>query len=262
MGKPILIRDNLNFKDRLILFGSEFIATAILVFLGCQGCVEKLSGGHIPHQQICLTFGLAVMVAVLCFGHISGSHINPIVTVAAVILGNLPLMLVPIYFAGQFLGAIAGYGLLMAVTPLEFLEHKIYNGTKVKPGVCSPWVNPDVSAFQACGVEFLISLLLVLTCCGVWDARNAARHDSVPIKFGLMIAVLAFTGGPYSGANMNPARSFAPALFNNDWENHWVYWVGPLSAAVVGATLYRFVFEKKPEPVTNIAETIPLNEKA
>lgn len=61
-------------------------------------------------------------------------------------------------------------------------------------GVCSPAVNPLITPVQACINEFIISLFLVLTCCGVWDYRNAARHDSAPIKFGLMIAVLAFSG--------------------------------------------------------------------
>lgn len=61
-------------------------------------------------------------------------------------------------------------------------------------GNCSPFVNPAISPFQGLFVEFLISLMLVLICCGVWDYRNANKHDSVPIKFGLTIAVLALAG--------------------------------------------------------------------
>ncbi|RZC37437.1 MIP domain containing protein [Asbolus verrucosus] len=248
--------------DRVVLCSSEICATAILVFLGCLGCVD-FSGGKNPpgHLQICLTFGLAVMVAVQCFGHISGSHINPLVTVAAATLGNIPLIQVPIYFVGQVLGALGGFGLLKLATPSSVLD-VTRNATSV--GVCSPHVNPQISPIQGLLVEFLISFMLGLVCCGVWDVRNNTKHDSVPIRFGLAIAVLALAGGSYTGANMNPARSFAPALINGDWEDHWIYWVGPLGGGFLSALFYRVLFGKEPaeDEHANATEVIPLNDKA
>lgn len=251
--------------DRIILCAGEIVATAILVFLGCMGCVTGIAGGSIPHEQISLTFGLAVMVSVQVFGHVSGSHINPIVTVAAATLGNISLLQVPIYFTGQMLGALLGFGLLKVVTPEKFMGNVIStvaNGTILKsPGVCSPGLHRDVSPGQGLLVEFLATLILALVCCGVWDHRNSDKHDSVAIRFGLAIAVLAMAAGPYTGANMNPARSFAPALFNGDWDNHWVYWVGPLLAGFVGALIYRLVFAKEPQPKKeDLPEGIALND--
>jgi aquaporin related protein len=79
--------------------------------------------------------------------------------------------------------------LAQLATPNEFLRR---NGTEV--GLCSPAINPDVSPIQGLLVEFLISLMLALVCCGVWDCRNNTKHDSVPIRFGLTIAVLALAG--------------------------------------------------------------------
>ncbi|XP_074032766.1 aquaporin AQPAe.a isoform X2 [Leptinotarsa decemlineata] len=265
-GKKIQVMDNMTTKDRVILCASEVGGTFILVFLGCMGCVSGIAGGSIPHEQISFTFGLAVMVAVQVFGHISGSHINPIVTVAAAVLGNISLIQVPILIVGQFLGAILGFGLLMAVTPENLMGNVYHNvsGEMVKQGVgvCSPMVNHAITPAQGLLVEFLISLILVLTCCGVWDARNSDKHDSVPIRFGLMIAVLAMAGGPYTGANMNPARSFAPALMNGDWKDHWVYWVGPLAAGFFGALLYRLIFTKEvPSSKETIPEAIALTQK-
>ncbi|KAG5898936.1 hypothetical protein JTB14_004660 [Gonioctena quinquepunctata] len=261
--------DNMTTKDRVILCAAEVGGTFILVFLGCMGCVGGITGGIIPHEQISFTFGLAVMVAVQVFGHISGSHINPIVTVAAAVLGNIPLIQVPIFFVGQILGALLGFGLLKAVTPDHLLGNVYVTNTttgeliKQGVGVCSPMVNPAISPAQGFLVEFLISLILVFICCGVWDARNSDKHDSVSIRFGLTIAVLAMAGGPYTGANMNPARSFAPALMNGDWENHWVYWLGPLAAGFFGALLYRLLFTKEvPSSKETIPEGIPLNQKA
>ncbi|VEN62158.1 unnamed protein product [Callosobruchus maculatus] len=261
--------DNMTTKERIVLCVSEIGGTATLVFLGCMGCVSGIYGekGKIPHEQISWTFGLAVMVAVQIFGHISGSHINPIVTVAAATLGNIPLIQVPIFFVGQFLGALLGFGLLKAVTPSQLLGN-VYtngpNGTLTKTlGVCSPAVNPLITPTQGFLVEFLITLILALVCCGVWDPKNSDKHDSVSIRFGFTIAVLAMAGGPYTGANMNPVRSFAPALFNGDWENHWVYWLGPLSAAFVGALFYRLVFMKeRPPSEETLPEGVPLSQKA
>uniref|UniRef100_V5I9M7 Aquaporin n=1 Tax=Anoplophora glabripennis TaxID=217634 RepID=V5I9M7_ANOGL len=237
-GKKIIqLTDNLTTKDRAIVFLSELAATAILVFLGCMGCVTAIAGGSIPHEQISLTFGLAVMVSVQVFGHISGSHINPLVTVAAVTLGNTSLIQLPVYFVGQLIGALLGFGILTAVTPSEMMGN-VQNSTYKTLGVCSPNINPDISVGQGFLVEFMISFILALVCCGVWDAKNSDKHDSVAIRFGLAIAVLAMAAGPYTGANMNPVRSFAPALFNGDWNNHWVYWIAPLTGSFIAALFY------------------------
>ncbi|KAH1024485.1 hypothetical protein HUJ05_003960 [Dendroctonus ponderosae] len=151
------------------------------------------------------------------------------------------------------------------VTPAKFMGNIIsetINGTLVKSaGVCSPGINPGITPLQGFLVEFLATLILALVCCGVWDQRNSDKHDSVAIRFGLAIAVLALAAGPYTGANMNPARSFAPALFNGDWKDHWVYWLAPLSAGFVGAFIYRLIFAKDPPPKReNPAEGMLLNE--
>ncbi|XP_050306765.1 aquaporin AQPAe.a-like isoform X2 [Anthonomus grandis grandis] len=262
-GWKVKVTDNLTLAERLTVFAGEVGGTAILVFLGCTGCVA--SKGIPPHLQISLTFGLAVMVAVQIFGHISGSHINPIVTVAAATLGNISLIQIPVYFFGQLLGAILGYGCLLAITPQHYVQSgsQEINGIVMKnPGVCSPGIHPEITVFQGFLAEFLITFILALVCCGVWDARNADKHDSVSIRFGLTIAVLAMAGGQYTGANMNPVRSFAPALLNGDWENHWVvYWIAPLLAGFLGALIYRILFQKPaPAKSEEIAEVIPLND--
>lgn len=82
---------------------------------------------------------------------------------------------------------------------------------------------------------------------------NDPHHvsDSVPLRFGLAITCLALVGGVYSGGSMNPARSFGPALYNWNWEAHWIYWVGPLAAGVIISVAFRSVFYReapKPKP--------------
>lgn len=75
------------------------------------------------------------------------------------------------------------------MTPSEYLKPNV-NGT----GICSPAINPLISPVQGLVVEFILTLILTLVCCGVWDARNKDKHDSVTIRFGLAVAVLAMAG--------------------------------------------------------------------
>lgn len=258
-GKKIQITDDMSWSDRVVLFFGELGGTAILLFIGCMGCVSGITkSGVVPHEQISWTFGLAVMMAVQVFGHISGAHINPIVTLAAFVLGNISVVQVFIYFFGQLFGALTGFALLKAVTPSNYILPD--NSTHIIPGVCSPGVNPNISPFQGFLVEFLITGILSWVCCAVWDSRNSDKHDSVTIRFGFTIAVLAMAAGPYTGANMNPVRSLAPALFNGDWDNHWVYWLGPLLGSFVAALIYRLLFSKDP-PAKEEPEALPLNER-
>ncbi|XP_017770650.1 PREDICTED: aquaporin AQPAe.a-like isoform X2 [Nicrophorus vespilloides] len=262
MGKVEIPLVERSFMGKAIaFFFSEFFATFILVFLGCMGCVS-ISGEPIPHSQISFTFGLAVLISVTCFAHLSGSHLNPIVTVAAVIVGHTPIAISPVYILGQMFGAIGGFGALMMSTPSHLMGNdKMINdsvlGSVKVPGVCSPGINAGLTVFQGFCVEFITSAILAWVCCAVWDRKNNDKHDSVAVRFGLTIVALAMAAGAYTGANMNPARSFAPALFNGDWSNHWVYWVAPTLGAIVAAVFYRFVFQTS-TPKDDQPEAIPL----
>ncbi|KAK9888630.1 hypothetical protein WA026_000858 [Henosepilachna vigintioctopunctata] len=250
-AKNIYVYDNLSNLDRIVLCFAEFLGTAMLVFLGCMGCVYA---SPIPAFQIAFTFGLAVMVAVQCFGHISGCHINPAVTLASVILGHTPVLHIPLYFLGQFLGAVGGFGLLKALSA---------NGSFVGSSSCSPVLSPDTDIMEGIGVEFVLTFVLVMVCASLWDCRNASKDDSAAIKLGLTIVVLAVVGFSYTGAHLNPARSFGPSLLNGHWDNWFVWWVGPLLGGVAAAVVYRFVFSKEYDVIEHTpSEVLRLNEKA
>ncbi|XP_072391103.1 aquaporin-like isoform X1 [Diabrotica undecimpunctata] len=229
IGRLVQLQDEMSVLERIIMFLSEFGGTACLVFVGCLGCISANA------TVISFGFGFAIMMGVQIFGHISGAHINPAVTVAAATLGIFPLINVPIYIFGQLMGAITGFGLVKLL---------IHNSILSIAGLCSPGPTQHLTAFQLFLSEFLLTLLLVWVCCAVWDSRNATKHDSLPLRLGLAVTGLAMAGGGLSGANMNPARSFGPALLNNTWDRHWVYWLGPLLAGFVGALLYRIIFSK------------------
>uniref|UniRef100_A0A170W4T7 Mip variant b n=1 Tax=Triatoma infestans TaxID=30076 RepID=A0A170W4T7_TRIIF len=84
--------------------------------------------------------------------------------------------------------------------------------------------------------------MLLLVLLGSSDLRNAEKQDSVPLKFAAAIIALSLLGGPYTGASVNPARSFAPALWSKDWTAHWVYWIGPLFAGLATPLFYQCCF--------------------
>lgn len=94
----------------------------------------------------------------------------------------------------------------------------------------------------------------------VWDKRNEKNTDSTALKFGLAVTCIATVFGPYTGCSMNPARSFAPAIWNNSWADHWIYWFGPIAGGAFGAFFYRSVFGIKPSnKELDTPESIALN---
>ncbi|XP_029664206.1 aquaporin AQPcic-like isoform X2 [Formica exsecta] len=245
-------------KSTLLAGLAELIGTSILVLVGCMGCVGSL-GVVPPHLQITLTFGLAVMVVIQCFGHISQAHVNPAITVGAVVLGKKTIPEALVYLVSQVIGAILGYGMLKVVTPKDYLT----SGTAEQSHLfCVTDLHADLSAIQGLILEGLATAVLVLVFCSVVDPRNERNTDSVALKFGLTVAVLATAFGPYTGCSMNPVRSFAPALWNNEWSHHWVYWFGPMGGALIASFAYRTIFsvsENITEDEEPTAEAVALN---
>uniref|UniRef100_A0A6M2E0B1 Putative aquaporin major intrinsic protein family n=1 Tax=Xenopsylla cheopis TaxID=163159 RepID=A0A6M2E0B1_XENCH len=232
----------------------------MLLFLGCMGCVTGLAQTHLA---ICLNFGFAVLIIVQNFGHLSGAHVNPSVTIAALIMQTITPLTGAVYIVCQFLGAFLGFGLLKLLTPRNMIlgiTGSSNTSDLPNPGFCTTLPHSEVTDFQAAGVEFITTGILAFLCCAVWDHRNSKHHDSVSIRFGLTIAGLALASGPYTGGSMNTARSLAPALWNGEWEHHWVYWVGPPLGSLVWTLFYKYVYRTEPEVVEIRDEGVPLRD--
>ncbi|NP_001106228.1 aquaporin-like [Bombyx mandarina] len=212
---------------------SEFISTLLLLVFGCMACIPH--AGYLPQPPIygALGFGLVVSFNVQIFGHISGAHMNPSVTLASLIWGAISFPLAIAFIVAQCAGAILGYGLLIAVSHIDM------------DGVCMTLPRTEITLFQALIVEAVLTAALSFLNCACWDPVNKNKQDSVPVKFGLAIAGLSIAGGPLTGASMNPARSLGPALWTGIWTGHWVYWVGPLVGSAIAAVFYLFVWLKK-----------------
>jgi MIP family channel proteins len=205
---------------------AELVGTYALVTAGCGAImVDSLTNGTLTHVGVALTFGLIVMVMIAAVGHISGAHFNPAVTFAFAVTRHFPWRELPWYWAAQFIGAIAGALTLQALF-----------GSVANLGATLPAGN----ALQSLILEILLTAVLMFVIISVaTDTRAVGQIAALAI--GATVALEALWGGPISGASMNPARSFGPALIAGVWRDHWVYWLGPIVGAVLGAAIYQFV---------------------
>ncbi|XP_030744972.1 aquaporin AQPAe.a-like isoform X2 [Sitophilus oryzae] len=217
---------------------AEYFGTTTLLCLSCMGGALGIQG-VLSSMHTSFTAGLAVTVAIQTFAHISGAHINPAVTLNALIVDQITWRQILNYIIPQLLGSISGAAIFVAVTNSEALE---FIGGR---GVCVNTINTSITVWQGLAVEIVLSIILNLANCASWDARNSDKTDSVSIKIGLLVTVLNLGGGAYTGASMNPARSFGPAVMSGDFKDHWVYWVGPVAGSLIASIIYKMVYLRK-----------------
>jgi MIP family channel proteins len=202
---------------------AEFIGTFGIVFFGCGSVV--IGGESLGLVGVALAFGLIVGTMVASLGHISGAHINPAVTFMALITGRMKLPMAAAYVVAQLLGGVAGAGALEAVADPANWE-KVHGATTT--------LSVGVSAGLM--TEFILTFFLVLV---IFGAAIDPRGSKLgPAAIGAVVTLDILLGGPVTGASMNPARTFGPALLSGTWEHHWVYWVGPLLGSAAAAIVY------------------------
>lgn len=204
---------------------AEALGTFCLVFAGTGAVVvDQVTGGTVGHLGISLVFGLVVVAMIYAIGPISGAHMNPAVTAAFWSEGRHKRSEVLPYMAAQVAGAVA------ASLALKLL----FAGQPTNLGMTLP----AGSAAQSFFLELILSFILMFTIMGV-ATGDAAKGEMAGLAIGGMVALEAAFGGPISGASMNPARSFAPALMTGNFAHHWLYWTAPILGAVAGARAYR-----------------------
>ncbi|MFN8593899.1 MAG: MIP family channel protein [Thermomicrobiales bacterium] len=205
---------------------AEFVGTFGLVFAGTGAVIiDAVTDGGVSHVGIGLTFGLIVMTMIYAFGHISGAHFNPAVTLAFAAGRHFSWLLVPQYWAAQLAGGITA----SVVLRLLFGDVADLGATL-----------PAGSAGQSFGLEIVLTLILMVVITSVaTDTRAVGQAAAIAI--GGTIGLEALFAGPISGASMNPARSLAPAIVSGTWQDQWLYVAGPAIGAIVGVFIYNWV---------------------
>jgi aquaporin NIP len=218
---------------------AEGLAVFALVFAGCGAIVADAEyGGGLGTVGIALVFGLVIMAMVHATGHLSGAHINPAVTLAFTLTRHFPAREAVVYIGAQLAGAALGAALLLAV----WTDRPAELGATV----------PTVGSGSAVVYELVMTAVLMFVIMAVaTDTRAAGAAAAVAI--GGVIGLDAMFGGPVTGASMNPARSFGPALASGTWTDFWIYVAGPLLGAGAGAIAYQVVRGEGPAPVRRAA---------
>jgi len=209
----------------------EFIATFILIFAGCGAIVIETLTGALGHAGVALTWGFVVVALIYTFGHISGAHMNPAVTLSFTLIKEFDKKDTIPYIIAQILGATFGAFVLYLIflEEAKSMSDLAYLGASLPRG----------SNLQLFVMEFILTFILMLVICGS-AVHGKAIKSFAGLAIGLTVGLEAMFAGPITMASMNPARSIGPALISGNFENLWVY----IIATILGALIAGLVFIK------------------
>lgn len=220
---------------------AEFIGTFTLIFVGAGSiCADKFlaaAGQSGPGLLgVAVAHGLAVAIMVSAIGHISGGHINPAVTIGVWVARRMTTFDALVYWIAQLAGAVAAAYLLAAVVPEETWRAAVLG---------TPTLAPELTRVTGMTIEGVLTFFLVFVVFATAVDERGAFGKIAGFAIGLTITMDILVGGAWTGASLNPARSFGPALVARYWANHGVYWVGPLAGGVLAGWLYNTLFLRK-----------------
>ena len=207
---------------------AEFVGTFALIFIGAGA----LAIGQANLVGVALAHGLVIVAFAYAYGHISGTHINPAVTLGLLIAGEIEFVAAIGYWIVQFLGGILGAVVLNAVLP----DAGDLGVTILGEGV---------GVGQGLVVEIVLTFFLVNTIFNTAVSGKAGNFAGLAIGLTLVLAILM--GGPLTRASLNPARTLGPAIVSGNYADIWLYFVGPLVGAILAALLYIGVLKDKGE---------------
>ncbi len=217
---------------------AEVIGTFALTFVG-GGAIIVTEGSDL--LVIALAHGLVLFTMVAALLHVSGAQFNPAVSVAIAAIGKQPWSRAISFIAAQLVGAVAAALLLKATFSFGWSFANEHIGETL--GRYSGADGPEfISAWRVLVLEAVAAFFLMFVIMGVAvDSKNARHAGIAGLAIGLVVAADILCFGPATGASMNPARSFGPALVLGRWTLHWAYWVGPILGAGFAAWTYHRV---------------------
>lgn len=226
-------------RDSIRHFIAEFVGTFALVYVGGAAIMMASgSGSSSGLVGVALAHGLVLAVFVSGLMRIS-AHFNPAVTIGFLAARRINPVMAGIYIVAQILGAVIAAYLLKATMPAEFFAATRAGGQSI---------SLDITGTQAFVIETIATFFLTFVVFGTAVDPKAPRIGGLAIGFVVAADILAF--GPLTGASMNPARSFGPAVASGIFEAQLIYWTAPILGSVLAALLYDTLFiRREPEPV-------------
>jgi len=216
---------------------AEFVGTLALVFIGAGSVVIAIANGdgYLGLIGVALAHGLVLATFISGLGHVSGAHFNPAVTIAVWVGGKIETLRAGAYVLAQLAGAVAGAGLLRWVLPEQVWRNGFLGATLVTHRF-------GITNGKAVLLEAILTFLLVTTVYAVAVDDRGTFKSIAGLPIGLVLVFDILVGGQLTGASMNPARSFGPALVAWKWTDFWVYVTGPVSGGIIAAALYVVAF--------------------
>lgn len=208
----------------------EAIGAFTLIFAGTGAVMIAAGKTNIGLIEIAFAHGLAIALMVSALGAISGGHFNPAVTVAMWVTRRIGTIAGAGYVVAQLAGAVLASLALRALFP-EGLREEAQMGAAT--------LGPGIDFARGVGIEAILTFFLVIVIFGTAVDARAPKLGGIAI--GLTITMDILVGGPLTGGAMNPARAFGPAVVAGVWDDHVVYWIGPIIGAVAAGLLYHYV---------------------
>jgi aquaporin TIP len=216
---------------------AEFIGAFALIFVGAGAVIAAAPSGEPGVVGVALANGLVIAVMVSAVGHISGGHFNPAITLGFLVTGRLAPLLAAVYWVAQFAGAIAAAALL------RWIFDDANEGSLGTP-VLNPGIQPEAGLI----VEAILTFFLVWVVFATAADPRGTFKSIAGLAIGLTITMDVLMGGPLTGAAMNPARALGPQLLSGDWDNFWIWYVGPFAGAVIAAVAYELLYLRPVRP--------------
>ncbi|PHY09338.1 MAG: aquaporin [Nitrosarchaeum sp.] len=223
---------------------AEAIATFALVFFGPLSIILTVSafGEGLTTQSvlfIALAHGGIIALMIYAFGHISGAHINPAVTISMMITKRIGITDGVGYIGSQLIGAVAAAATLKVILPE--LGAKVNFGTQGGP---SELLNKSISSGFAVEAILTFFLVVVIFMTAIHKKASPGWHG---FTIGGMVFLIHLIAVPLTGASVNPARTFGPALISGFWDYHLMYWAAPILGGIIAALIMNYVYVKKVE---------------
>ncbi|NXL78770.1 AQP1 protein, partial [Leptocoma aspasia] len=213
---------------------AEFLAMSLFIFISIGSALgfnfpvvaNKTSTRSQDNVKVSLAFGLSIATMAQSVGHISGAHLNPAVTLGLLLSCQISIFKALMYILAQCLGAVVATAILSGLSE-------------------------GINAGQGLGIEIIATFQLVLCVLATTDRRRNDVSGSAPLAIGLSVALGHLLAIDYTGCGINPARSFGSALIANNFENHWIFWVGPIIGGASAALIYDFILAPRTSDLTD-----------